>query len=190
MEFPVPRANRAILGRLGPAGRRGFDAVMVGVLVQLQGRWVTRDRAEGQTFAQANQLLQTGQFDQAQVVVAAAARRGIESGRQRGIQAEAIRGIPNVLALAVAGRLSDFGCAIGGVTAHEAPLKGTKERAYRAYELLARSPSDEVVIGLNRQRFLLILSCERKTICNMLFGNWLWQQTRSSYCTLSMLLVL
>ena len=83
---------------------------MVGVLVQLQGRWVTRDRAEGQTFAQANQLLQTGQFDQAQVVVAAAARRGIESGRQRGIQAEAIRGIPNVLALAVAGRLSDFGC--------------------------------------------------------------------------------
>lgn len=40
------------------------------------------------------------------------------------------------------------------------------------------------------QRFLLNLSCERKTICNMLFGNWLWQQTRSSYCTLSMLLVL
>ena len=38
------------------------------------------------------------------------------------------------------------------------------------------------------QRFLLNLSCERKTICNMLFGNWLWQQTRSSYCTLSMLL--
>ena len=40
------------------------------------------------------------------------------------------------------------------------------------------------------QRFPLNLSCERKTICNMLFGNWLWQQTRSSYCTLSMLLVL
>src|SRR5208337_4641125 len=40
------------------------------------------------------------------------------------------------------------------------------------------------------QRFLLNLSCERKTICNMLFGNWLWKQTRSSYCTLSMLLVL
>ena len=40
------------------------------------------------------------------------------------------------------------------------------------------------------QRFLLNLSCERKTICNMLFGNWLWQQTRSSYCTLSMLFVL
>ena len=40
------------------------------------------------------------------------------------------------------------------------------------------------------QRFPLNLSCERKTICNMLFGNWLWQQTRSSHCTLSMLLVL
>src|SRR5208337_451236 len=40
------------------------------------------------------------------------------------------------------------------------------------------------------QRFPLNLSCERKTICNMLFGNLLWQQTRSSYCTLSMLLVL
>jgi hypothetical protein len=40
------------------------------------------------------------------------------------------------------------------------------------------------------QRFPLNLSCERKTICNMLFGNWLWQLTRSSHCTLSMLLVL
>src|SRR5208337_4484056 len=40
------------------------------------------------------------------------------------------------------------------------------------------------------QQFPLNLSCERKTICNMLFGNWLWQQTRSSHCTLSMLLVL
>jgi hypothetical protein len=40
------------------------------------------------------------------------------------------------------------------------------------------------------QRFPLNLSCERKTICNMLFTNLLWQQTRSSYCTLSMLLVL
>jgi len=40
------------------------------------------------------------------------------------------------------------------------------------------------------QQFPLNLSCERKTICNMLFGNWLWQQTRLSHCTLSMLLVL
>ena len=44
--------------------------------------------------------------------------------------------------------------------------------------------------SLEPQRFPLNLSCERKTICNMLFGNWLWQQTRSSYCTLTMLLVL
>src|SRR5208283_2436982 len=40
------------------------------------------------------------------------------------------------------------------------------------------------------QQFPLNLSCEKKTICNILFGNWLWQQPRSSYCTLSMLLVL
>ena len=45
-------------------------------------------------------------------------------------------------------------------------------------------------VDKNGQRFPLNLSCERKTICNMLFTNWLWQQTRSSYCTLSMLLVL
>ena len=44
--------------------------------------------------------------------------------------------------------------------------------------------------SMEPQRFPLHLSCERKTICNMLFGNWLWQQTSSSYCTLSMLLVL
>ena len=41
-----------------------------------------------------------------------------------------------------------------------------------------------------RLRFPLNLSCVRKTIRNMLFGNLLWQQTRSSYCTLSRLLVL
>ena len=45
-------------------------------------------------------------------------------------------------------------------------------------------------VPMSPQQFPLNLSCERKTICNMLFGNWLWQQTRSSYCTLSMLLVL
>ena len=43
---------------------------------------------------------------------------------------------------------------------------------------------------LKSQQFPLNLSCEKKTICNILFGNWLWQQPRSSYCTLSMLLVL
>src|SRR5208282_6109709 len=32
---------------------------------------------------------------------------------------------------------------------------------------------------IGMQRFPLNLSCERKTICNMLFGNWLWQQIRS-----------
>jgi len=40
------------------------------------------------------------------------------------------------------------------------------------------------------QQFPLNLSCEKKTTCNILFGNRLWQQPRSSYCTLSMLLVL
>jgi Cyclic nucleotide-binding domain len=45
-------------------------------------------------------------------------------------------------------------------------------------------------IKVFQQRIPLNLSCERKTICNILFGNWLWQQPRSSYCTLSMLLVL
>ena len=43
---------------------------------------------------------------------------------------------------------------------------------------------------IESQQFPLNLSCEKKTICNILFGNWLWQQPRSSYCTLSMLLVL
>ena len=148
----------------GPLAAAASILLMVGVLVQLQGRWVARGRAEGQTFAQANQLLQTGQFDQAQVVVADAARRGIESGRLRGIEAEAIRGIPNVLALAVAGRLSDFGFEIGGVTAREAPLKGTNDRARRAYELLARSPSDDVVIGLNRGHALLSLGQYREAL--------------------------
>ena len=47
-----------------------------------------------------------------------------------------------------------------------------------------------VLVAECDQQFPLNLSCEKKTICNTLFGNWLWQQPRSSYCTLSMLLVL
>ena len=51
-------------------------------------------------------------------------------------------------------------------------------------------PTHDVGRHLRSQPIPLNLSCERKTICNILFGNWLWQQPRSSYCTLSMLLVL
>ena len=40
--------------------------------------------------------------------------------------------------------------------------------------------------GLNRQRFPLKPSPEKKTTCNTLFGNGLRHQSRPSYCTLSL----
>jgi len=36
-----------------------------------------------------------------------------------------------------------------------------------------RAHDAAIAAWINGQRFPLNLSCERKTICNMLFGNWL-----------------
>ncbi len=78
-------------------------------------------------------------------------------------------------------------------------LKQTETLLTRARTALSISPPSSEVWDkwkqhhkhwTDLQQFPLNLSCEKKTICNILFGNWLWQQPRSSYCTLSMLLVL
>lgn len=84
-------------------------------------RWDIRVRpvatTEADVFAQAADLLERGQFDQRGAAVVDAAQRGIKSDRLCSIEAEAMRRIPGILALAQVGRLTDFGFEIGGATA-------------------------------------------------------------------------
>ncbi len=104
-----------------------FLAVGIGLL------WFSRRQtvlAEADVYRQANRLLRDGRFADARSRIADAARRDVRSDRLASLDAEAVREIPHPLALAQAGRLTDFGYDPGGVAARgpsEALHKGLAE---------------------------------------------------------------
>jgi tetratricopeptide (TPR) repeat protein len=119
---------------------------------------------EGEAHAQATDLLQRGRFNEARAVVAEAVRHGIESDRLSSIEAQALRGIPGTIALAYAGRLTDFGFEIGGVTARSTAQGHPAGRAEEALGVLSRSGSEDDTIALNRGHALLSLQRPREAL--------------------------
>jgi Flp pilus assembly protein TadD len=121
------------------------------------GVWVYRSDqrsplADARVYAQANQLLANRQFGQAQQVLQEAERRRITSDRLRSLQAQAERKIPDAMALAYAGRLTDFGYDVGGVVARgPAATQGLTS----AREILENTHSDKLEVLLNRGHLYL-----------------------------------
>jgi tetratricopeptide (TPR) repeat protein len=136
----------------------------LGMLLRLDIRVRPGAATEADAFAQAVDLLQRGQFDQARAAVVGAANRGIKSDRLCSIEAEAMRQIPGILALAQVGRLTDFGFEIGGATARGASGGQSTSRAKEALEVLARSGSIDDAIALNRGHALLSLQQPREAL--------------------------
>jgi tetratricopeptide (TPR) repeat protein len=136
----------------------------VGLLIRVDIRGRAGAATEGEAYAQATDLLQRGQFDEARAVVAEAARRGIESDRLSSIEAQALRGIPRTIALAYAGRLTDFGFEIGGVTARSTAPGHPAGRAEEALGVLSRYGSEDDTIALNRGHALLSLQRPREAL--------------------------
>ncbi len=138
----------------------------VGSLIRFgdRGRTGLGATNESDVFAQAVALIEKGQFDEARSVVAEANRRGIASDRLRSLESQALRRIPATLALAYAGRLTDFGYEIGGAAARSAGTNPATGRAQQALEVLARSGSDDAAIALNRGHALLTLQRPRRAL--------------------------
>ncbi len=139
--------------------------VAVGFLVRVSDRGVIGvATTEGEAYGRAVRLNEQGRFDEARTVVADAARRGIESDRLRSIDAQAVRRLPGTIALAYAGRLTDFGFEIGGATARSAAAGPSSGRAQEALGVLARSSLDDDAITLNRGHAFLSLQRPREAL--------------------------
>jgi tetratricopeptide (TPR) repeat protein len=119
---------------------------------------------EGAVYAQAAGLLQRGQFDRVRAVVAEAAQRGIESDRLRLVDSQALRRIPATLALAYAGRLTDFGFELGGVVARGPAPDRSASQTEQALNVLVQSQSDDETIALNRGHAFLTLHRPREAL--------------------------
>jgi tetratricopeptide (TPR) repeat protein len=150
-------------------------AIAASVLLLVGGFWLVRVRphiqtAEQRTYAQASERLRAGDFDKARTVIDQASARGIHSGRLRALEAQAVRQMPAEIALAYAGRLTDFGYGIGGVVARNPAgnvadslnnlakgLTNHTDRVKQAYDLFAEAGSDDLAVLLNRGHVLLTL---------------------------------
>jgi tetratricopeptide (TPR) repeat protein len=116
-----------------------------------------RPPTEAQVYAQADALLRQGDFPAVQALLADAERRGVRSDRLRNLEAQAAREMAGPVALAVAGRLSDFGFDLDGVVARGAKDSAPPAQLRKAQELLAGCGSDEDGVVLNRGHVLLTL---------------------------------
>ena len=133
-----------------------------GMLLRVDVRGLPGAATEAEAYAQAADLLGRGQFDEARAGAAEAVHRGLESDRLRTVEAQALRRLPATLALACAGRLTDFGFEIGGVTARSTAPGQAAGRAEEALKVLARSGTDDDTVGLNRGHALLSLGRYRE----------------------------
>jgi tetratricopeptide (TPR) repeat protein len=140
----------------------------VGLLVNQKAN--RRLVAESHTYDAAAKMLADRQFDQARQLLASSATSGIDSDRLRSLEAQAVREIPDPLALAYAGRLTDFGYdALAGPVTKEFgpnPDEVAKQNiaagpmisgAGQARDLLNRAGADDIDALLNRGHALLSL---------------------------------
>ena len=143
--------------RVVPFALAATVLVMASLLALVRMPGQGRALSEPQAYAQASNLLQSGQFDRARDVVSQATAQGIQSARLLNLESQAIRRMPAPVALAMAGRLSDLGYDIGGFAARGPGEPATREHAREAYEILARAGSEETTVLLNRGHALLAL---------------------------------
>jgi len=119
---------------------------------------------EAEAYAQSTDLLQHGEFEQARMVIVEAAGRGIQSDRLRTVEAQTLRRIPGTIALAYAGRLTDFGFEIGGATARSTAPDPSDGRAEEVLKVLALTSPDDDAAGLNRGHAMLSLQRPREAL--------------------------
>lgn len=113
--------------------------------------------SESEIYREGSKLLATGEFSQVSQLVAEAEQRGVASGRLKSLLLQADRRIPDPVALASAGRLSDFGYGIGGVVAMGAGDDAGSTDLRQAADELAKFGDDSVEVLLNRGHLLLDL---------------------------------
>ncbi|MGO8752601.1 MAG: tetratricopeptide repeat protein [Thermoguttaceae bacterium] len=106
---------------------------------------------------QAVALLAANQYDQVSRLIAQAENQGAGSAGLKSLQSQAVRHMPDPLALACAGRLSDFGYGIDGVIARAPALAPGRGEARQAEQLLAAAGDSNVDVLLNRGHALLAL---------------------------------
>jgi tetratricopeptide (TPR) repeat protein len=132
-------------------------AVAAAVLLAVGLSMSLRRPSESSAVARAETLLRRGDFAAARTLLADARRRGVSSDRLRSLEAQAERELPGPDALALVGRLSDFGYDMDGVAARDADPAGPSEQLGHAYDLLAGCGSDDDTVVLNRGHVLLAL---------------------------------
>ena len=112
--------------------------------------------AARQTYDSAAKLLAASDFNQVETLLAAARRRGAWSPALSSLEAQVIRRMPAPLALAQAGRLTDFGYDVGGVAPRDLP-DDPEGRLKSAQSILADAGEEDVRVLLNRGHVLLSL---------------------------------
>lgn len=151
----LPRASW-----LTPA-RATWLALAASLLVAVGLVWSTasrgREGAESEAYRQVAALVADGKFDDAARAVSEAKRQGVLSDRLVSLRSETTRRIPDAIALAYAGRLSDFGYEPGGIVARAAEETELGKGARPALEQLQQAGSGDLEVLLNRGHALLTL---------------------------------
>ncbi|HQU44635.1 MAG TPA: tetratricopeptide repeat protein [Pirellulales bacterium] len=156
-----PPHNQDGLGSPPHGLRITWFALAASLLLAVGLVWGTklagRNGAESETYRQVAALVVDGKFDEADRAVAEAEHKGLVSDRLKSLHAEATRRIPDPIALAYAGRLSDFGYEPGGIVARDMTETWLGKGAKPALEQLRAAGSSDLEVPLNRGHALLTL---------------------------------
>lgn len=149
-----PAASQSLVrsGKFWLANPRFLLALAAGVLLAISITaisWPGR-LTEPTAYLRAKEQLTAGRFDEVRATIAAAQRKQIVSDRLRSIEAQAIRQIADPVALAAAGRLSDFGYDIGGIAARDLEAVRFRTGLSEASQQLGAQDSAELELLLNR----------------------------------------
>lgn len=106
--------------------------------------------AERRAYEETRSLLASRQFSEARRTVAEATRQGTRSDRLQSLDAQAARGMTSAVALAQAGRLTDFGVDVTGAVGRAAQDKGLGQGLSDAQDSLANIGASSVEALLNR----------------------------------------
>ena len=147
-------ANRKIVLALGAATAAGLLAAVICIQVFRTDSPVAKEEAVRQ---KAVKLLAMNEYDQVRELVQEAGQRGIRSDGLKNIESQAVRHMPEQVALACNGRLSDFGYRIDGVVARALGESPGRAAAQQAEELLAGLGDQNIDVVLNRGHARLAL---------------------------------
>jgi tetratricopeptide (TPR) repeat protein len=156
-EAKTQRATVALPQRAAWLNPRMLLAAAAAVLLMLTAWLLRGPRSTGEqvAYVTAQEALVDGEFDRVEAILDRAERGGAASARLRSLRAQAKRHIPNPLALAAAGRLSDFGHEIGGAVARDPATLPHRTGLAAAETLLADGTADDLETILNRGHLFL-----------------------------------